>query len=237
MTYDYMKMYIHGNSPWITNLETNVELFLRFGLGEDYYEITQPVYSGWDEDEGRNSIELPLDWLTELKLKDSLTVNRFNQTDIFIDSADVKRYLFTDNDGIKTGKRIYIKGKPALNRIQYFIVGVKNISSEAISGEVWIDELRLSGVKKDKGVAMRVQSALKLADLGNVNFTYSRQDADFHRLQERLSKGKSTSENFNISSRIDIHRFFPSSWGFSLPINASIARSTNTPKYFQEKIL
>ena len=232
MTYDYMKMYIHGNSPWITNLETNVELFLRFGLGEDYYEITQPVYSGWDEDEGRNSIELPLDWLTELKLKDSLTVNRFNQTDIFIDSADVKRYLFTDNDGIKTGKRIYIKGKPALNRIQYFIVGVKNISSEAISGEVWIDELRLSGVKKDKGVAMRVQSALKLADLGNVNFTYSRQDADFHRLQERLSKGKSTSENFNISSRIDIHRFFPSSWGFSLPINASIARSTNTPKYF-----
>ena len=108
----------------------------------------------------------------------------------------------------------------------------RNTSDKIISGEVWVDELRLSGVKKDRGVAMRVQSTLKLADLGTANFTYSRQDADFHRLQERLSKGTSTSENFNISGRIDIHRLLPRSWGFSLPVNASISRATNTPKYF-----
>ena len=232
MTYDLMKMYVYGNSPWITYLNTDVEIFLRFGLGEDYYEITQPVYTGWDEDKGRNSIELELDWLTELKLKDTLSVTRYRDTDIFIDSADVKRYIFTDVDGQKTGKRIYIKGKPALNRIQYFIMGVKNTSDKIISGEIWVDELRLSGVKKDRGVAMRVQSTLKLADLGTANFTYSRQDADFHRLQERLSRGTSTAENFNISGRIDLHRFLPRSWGFSLPINASISRATNTPKYF-----
>nr|MCS5624143.1 hypothetical protein [Candidatus Neomarinimicrobiota bacterium] len=90
----------------------------------------------------------------------------------------------------------------------------------------------LSGVKKDRGVAMRVQSTLKLADLGTANFTYSRQDADFHRLQERLSKGTSTAENFNVSGRIDLHRLLPRSWGFSLPVNASIRSATNTPKYF-----
>ena len=133
---------------------------------------------------------------------------------------------------MKTGKRIFIKGKPALNRVQYFIIGVKNTSEEIISGEVWVDELRLSGVKKDRGVAMRVQSTLKLADLGTANFTYSRQDADFHRLQERLSKGTSTAENFNVSGRIDLHRLLPRSWGFSLPVNASISSATNTPKYF-----
>ena len=232
MTYDLMKMYVYGNSPWITYLNTDVEIFLRFGLGDDYYEITQPVYSGWDEDKGRNSIELPLDWLAELKLKDSLSVKRFKETDIFVDSADVKRYIYTDDEGLKTGKHIFIKGKPALNRVQYFIMGVKNTSDEIISGEVWVDELRLSGVKKDRGVAMRVQSTLKLADLGTANFTYSRQDADFHRLQERLSKGTSTAENFNVSGRIDLHRLLPRSWGFSLPVNASISRATNTPKYF-----
>ena len=232
MTYDRMKMYVYGNSPWITYLNTNIEIFLRFGLGDDYYEITQPVYSGWDEDIGRNSIELPLDWLAELKLKDSLSVKRFKETDIFLDSADVKRYIYTDDEGIKTGKRIFIKGKPALNRVQYFIMGIKNTSDEIISGEVWVDELRLSGVKKDRGVAMRVQSTMRLADLGTANFTYSRQDADFHRLQERLSKGTSTAENFNISGRIDLHRLLPRSWGFSLPVNASISRATNTPKYF-----
>ena len=232
MTYDLMKMYVYGKSQWITHLNTSVEIFLRFGLGEDYYEITQPVYSGWDEDEGRNSIELQLDWLAELKLKDSLSVKRFKDSDVFIDSSDVIRYLFTDDEGIKTGKQIYIKGKPALNRIQYFVIGVKNTSDQIIDGEVWVDELRLSGVKKDRGVAMRLQSSLKLADLGTANFTYSRQDADFHRLQERLSKGTSTAENFNISGRLDLHRFLPRSWGFSLPLNASITQVTNTPKYF-----
>ena len=232
MTYDLMKMYVFGNSPGVTFLNTDVEIFLRFGLGDDYYEITQPVYNGWDEDKGRNSIELDLDWLAELKLKDSISIKRFKETDIFVDSADVKRYIYTDDEGRKTGKQVYIKGKPALNRIQYFIMGVTNTSDKIISGEVWVDELRLSGVKKDRGVAMRVQSTLKLADLGTANFTYSRQDADFHRLQERLSKGTSTSENFNISGRIDLHRLLPRSWGFSLPVNASISRATNTPKYF-----
>ena len=111
-------------------------------------------------------------------------------------------------------------------------MGIRNTSDQIINGEVWVDELRLSGVKKDRGVAMRMQSSLKLADLGTANFTYSRQDADFHRLQERLSKGTSTAENFNISGRLDLHRFLPRSWGFSLPVNASITRATNTPKYF-----
>ena len=51
MTYDFMKMYVNGNSPWINFAETDVEIFLKFGLGDDYYEITQPIFSGWDEDE------------------------------------------------------------------------------------------------------------------------------------------------------------------------------------------
>ena len=96
MTYDLMKMYVFGNSPGVTFLNTDVEIFLRFGLGDDYYEITQPVYNGWDEDKGRNSIELELDWLAELKLKDSISIKRFKETDIFVDSADVKRYIYTD---------------------------------------------------------------------------------------------------------------------------------------------
>ena len=70
------------------------------------------------------------------------------------------RYLFTDDDGLQTGKQIYIKGKPALNRIQYFVMGVRNTSDQIVDGEVWVDELRLSGVKKDRGVAMRLQSSL-----------------------------------------------------------------------------
>ena len=35
LTYDKMKMYVYGNSPWIGSTETKVEFFMRFGLGED----------------------------------------------------------------------------------------------------------------------------------------------------------------------------------------------------------
>ena len=232
MIYDYMKMYVYGDSPWITSLDSDVEIFLRFGMGEDFYEITQPVYTGWDEDENRNSFTIPLDWLAALKLQDSTNIKRLKPSDIFIDSANVKKYYYTDKNGIETGKRVIIVGKPALNRLQYFAVGLRNLADEAISGLVFIDELRLSGVKKDRGIAMRVQSSLKLADLGSANFTYSRQDADFHRLQERLSRGTNTSENLNVSGRIDLHRFLPGSWGLSLPLNASISQNLNRPKYF-----
>ena len=149
-----MKMYVHGSSPWITNEKSEVQMFMRFGFGENYYEISQPVYDGWDESLGRNSVNLDLKWLTALKLQDSTSIKKYNSSDIFRDSTDTKEYLFTDELGIETGKAIKIKGQPSLNRIQYFIVGVKNLSGIPISGEVWLDELRLSGVKRDKGVSM-----------------------------------------------------------------------------------
>ena len=232
MTYDYMKMYVYGNSSWTTFQDTDVEIFLRFGLGNDFYEITQPVYQGWDESKGRNNIKISLDWLSSLKIQDESNIKKIRDTDVFNDSANTKTYLYTDELGKLTGEKVYINGKPALNRIQYFMIGVKNISDETINGEVWVDELRLSGVKKDKGVAMRIQSNLKLADLGSANFTYSRQDADFHRLQERLSRGTNNLENFNISGRLDLHRLLPKALGISIPLSASLSRSTTTPKYF-----
>ena len=232
MTYDYMKMYVNGNSPWTNTMETNVEIFLKFGLAEDYYEITQPVYAGWDEDENRNSFKIDLNWLTALKQSDTTKIKRYYPKDRILDSANVRKYIYVNDQGQETGKKVTISGKPALNRLQYFAVGLKNTGNVPIEGEVWIDELRLSGVKKEKGVAMRVQSSLKLSDLGSATVVYSRQDADYHRLQERLSRSNNTSENFNMTGKVDLHRFLPRSLGISFPINGSFTQNQSRPKFF-----
>ena len=232
MTYDFMKMYVYGNSPWITSLETDVEVFLKYGLGDAFYEITKPVYNGWDEDDNRNSFKIDLDWLTALKQADTSKISKYRETDILVDSADVRKYFFTDDNGQFTGERVRVVGKPALNRLQYFSVGVKNTGDEPITGEVWLDELRLSGVKKEKGMAMRVQSKLNLSDLASATVVYSRQDAEYHRLQERLSRSTNTSENLNVSGKLDLHRFLPKSWGISIPLNGSLTRNLSRPKYF-----
>ena len=232
MTYDYMKMYVHGNSAFIGAQDTDVELFLKFGLANDYYEITQPVYAGWDEDENRNSFNIDLNWLTQLKQTDTTRIKKINTNDLIADSAGLREYFFIDENGHFTGKKVAISGKPALNRLQYFAVGLKNIGNQPIDGEIWLDELRLSGVKKEKGVAMRVQSSLKLSDLGSATMVYSRQDADYHRLQERLSKSNNTSENLNLTGRIDLHRFLPRSLGISIPVNASMTQNQSRPKFY-----
>lgn len=232
LTYDKLKMYVYGSeSQWIGSQDTDVELFLQFGLGDQYYEITQPVYSGWDEELDRNAVNLDLNWLTKLKLQDSTSIELINNTDIFIDSSDVKQYFFTDEQGNLTGKKVTIKGEPAISRIQHFIVGIRNKANEPITGQVWIDELRLSGVKKEKGVAMRVQSNLQLADFGKTSIIFSRKDADFHVLQQRLGTNK-TNQSIRVNTNLQMQKFLPESWGLSIPMNISYSNTNSRPKYF-----
>ncbi|MEE8437643.1 MAG: cell surface protein SprA, partial [Candidatus Neomarinimicrobiota bacterium] len=231
LSYRKMKMFVYGKSPWINAENTKLQLIMRFGYGENYYEVSQPVYDGWDEDRKRNDVNLDLKWLTRLKLQDSTTVEKFNETDIFLDDGFKKEYWFTDAGGQKTGKRISIVGQPALNRIQYFIVGVKNLAQEAVSGEVWIDELRLSGIEKERGISLRMQGKLNFADLAQTSIVYRRKDADFHTLQQRLGSNNSN-ESFNINSRIALDKFLPNDWGIRIPLTAAFSNSISRPKYF-----
>ncbi len=232
LIYDRMKMYMYGTSlGHITDVDTDIYFFLRFGLGDDYYEITQPVFEGWDEEEGRNSIDLDLGWLTKLKLQSEENIQKYRPTDVIQDSAGVRKYSFTGEDGLPTGKEIILQGSPSLSRIQYFTVGITNVSNNPISGEVWIDELRLSGVKKDKGIAMRVQSKFNLADLGNTTLSYSRKDADFHILQQRLGSN-STTEDLRLNATLQLQKLLPKFLGISIPLNGSYSNTVNRPKYF-----
>ncbi|MFQ6612649.1 MAG: cell surface protein SprA [Fidelibacterota bacterium] len=231
LTYDRMKMFVYGHSPWINTQETQVEFFLQFGFGDNYYELRQPVYNGWDEELKRNQINLDLNWLTRLKLQDSTDVEKFRETDSFTDSADVKVYRFTDETGVFTGKEIHIQGQPSLNRIQFFIVGVRNRADEPVSGEVWLDELRLSGVRRDRGISMRLQGRFNLGDIANTSLIYKRQDADFHTLQQRLGSN-TTGENFNFNTSIKLDKILPAKWGLSVPLSTSFANVVNRPKYY-----
>ena len=233
LIYDKMKMYVYGkSSDWIQADNSDVDVFLRFGLGDDYYEITQPVFEGWDEQLNRNKIELDLNWLTKLKVQDSENVNKVRDTDTLIVRDNIRTYVFTDELGDSTGKKITIKGQPSLSRIQFFKTGILNDHpGQAISGEVWIDELRLSGVKKDRGVAMRMQSKFYLADLGNTSIVYSRKDADFHVLQQRLGSNKS-SEDIRINNSFNLHKLLPKWMGLSIPLSSSFSRLTTRPKFY-----
>lgn len=224
LAYKKMKMFIYGNSEYAGKDASDIEFFTRFGHAGNFYEVRQPVYQGWDK---RNFINLDMDFMVGLK-DPSFTPSG----DDFLRVTDsTVTYFQMSGVGADTVRKILIKGKPALNRIQYFEVGVRNTNpSEAVNGEIWLDELRFSQVRKDVGTAIRVQSSLDLADVANATVSYSRQDADFHILQERLGKG-STRENLRVDGRIQGNKFLPESWGLALPVGVSYSDNLATPKY------
>ena len=124
-----------------------------------------------------------------------------------------------------------IKGEPAINRIEYVIVGIANNLDNKIFGKVYLDELRLTGVKKDEGSAFRFKSSIDFSDLLNLNLEYKKEDADFHRLEERLGKGDS--EDFlSIQTRFNPDLFLPSKWGIQVPINLNFTSLVKNPKYY-----
>ena len=230
LMYDRMKMFIYGNSDFATSEETDIKFFIQFGNGDEYYKVTKPIYDTWDEDLKRNEINLDLNWLTSLKNETIESINFINDNDTFTDSLNYKEYSFFDDEN-NIYRNVEVVGNPSLSRLQYFIVGVENDSDHPIDGELWLDELRLSGVKKETGTAVRLKSKFNLSDLSESTLSYSRKDADFHVLQERIGTNQ-TVENFNFTNNLKLGAFFPSRLGISFPLKMSYNNVSNSPKFF-----
>ena len=111
------------------------------------------------------------------------------------------------------------------------MVGVANETNSEIYGQVYLNELRFTGVKKDKGQAYRLSGKVNFSDLASIESQYKFEEADFHRLQERLGEG-STSETFSINSSFKADKFLPSDWGLSIPLNFNFSTQNSTPKYY-----
>lgn len=241
LNYDRLTLYYMGkekdplNPSWSLPGREKPKLFLRFGIGEDYYEIIESV----DTVNEWKSMTVDLNWLTNLKTHDTdSTVKLVNEADAVRFTVDEKgntlrRYSFV-SDG-DTVKQVNIYGSPAMNRIQYFRTGLINSSDELLSGSFLVNELRLSGVnraRQDRGVAMRLQSVFEAADLFKTTVLYSRKDADFHILQQRMGSGSNnTSENIRINTNVQLHKFLPGGSGITMPLNVSYSNTVQWPKY------
>lgn len=232
LAYKKLKLFLYGEGDHIWNDSTHVEFFIRLGRGADSYEIRQPIYEGWDKKEKRNFVTIDLDFLTGLKLKDPSNIHKLKPEDVFIVTDSTRKYVATARGGADTVRTYLIRGSPALSRIQFFEVGVRNKNSrEAVTGEIWLNELRFSRVRQDVGTAVRLQSSLALADFGSATLTYSRRHADFHVLQERLGTGR-TAQKFRVDGRLNFNKLFPQSWGLNLPVSLSYADNISNPKYY-----
>jgi hypothetical protein len=76
-----------------------------------------------------------------------------------------------------------------------------------------------------------LKSKFNLSDLSQSTISYSRKDADFHVLQERIGTNQ-TVENFTFNNNLQLGNLFPSQFGITFPVNMSYNMINNSPKFF-----
>lgn len=222
--YTEMKLFIYGdpdkkpgrlsyNDP-LTG-KYSAEVFYRFGTDTlNYYEYRQPVDSGW------NSISINFSELTAVK-------------NAPIDSITGKRIVPVTGS---PGHFYVVKGNPTLTAVKFLSVGVYNLDDPTfnpgpLSGEVWVNELRVVGADDSKGWAYTFNTSLKFADLMTVNFNMSQNNPYFHKLSDRFGS-RVENQNWSLSTDLDILKLVPFNMRESnLRINYSHTESLGKPLY------
>ena len=71
------------------------------------------------------------------------------------------------------------------------MVGVRNNNNidNTIYGSIWLNELRMTGVKRKVGKAFTSSFSFNLGELFNIDLSYKQEEASFHRLEQRLGSG------------------------------------------------
>ncbi|MCA9727497.1 MAG: cell surface protein SprA [Candidatus Eisenbacteria bacterium] len=172
----------------------------------NYYEYTRPLPDGWDE------VKIDLAELSRLQLAspDSLTGKITQQLD---DGAVISR-----------------RGTPSLTSVRRVTFTVTNVGRTPLSeGGVWIDEFRLSGVKKNTGTAKRLQVTAKLSDFMDFTGNFEKKGADFVSIGQDQGSG-TTATTMNLSSRIALQKFIERT-GVLLPLSWSYNKSRLIPKF------
>ncbi len=133
-------------------------------------------------------------------------------------------------------KEFVVVGNPGLHNIRYFVIGAVNLSGETLyDKEIWLDEMRVTGVERQTGTAMRLMTDLTLADIGAFRAEWELVDDNFRKLQQQFAStnGKDqTRERQTYNASLRLQKFLPESWGLEIPIDGRITRSRDVPKYF-----
>ncbi len=220
--YKEMKMFIHGDldespgsvSNYVDATNYAAEVYFRFGTDSlNFYEYRQPVQADWNE------IGMVFEELTAIKQ--------------IRDTAGIYFSLPVDD---KPGHSYGVLGNPTLTKVTYFTIGIVNpkgigATDEYVSGNIWINELRVLDAEDTPGWAYSASTSFKVADLLTVNANMSRTDPYFHKLADRFGS-RVDRTSWGASFDLDMIKLIPANiQGSSLKLNYSHTESVSEPLY------
>jgi cell surface protein SprA len=119
------------------------------------------------------------------------------------------------------------------------MVGVKNSKPvnpdpaiNRIKGEAWFNELRLSEMDNEGGMAAVVNIDGNIADFATVSATGKISTIGFGTLEEGPNeRSREDLKQYNIVTNLSLGKLLPKKWGINLPFNYAIGEETLTPEY------
>ena len=239
--YKRLQMFVHANHllPNSTNLQDNqLAVFIRLGTDykSNYYEYEIPLVL---TPEGHYSWQVlsdrPKVWPEENMLDVDLSIfTRLKKARNKAKSEGAASYNkpFTQYDDDKPNNKLTIMGNPSLGEVKTMIIGVRNLSPQPKSGEVWVNELRLKEYNNDGGWAASGALNLQLSDFGTINATGRYVTDGFGGLEENvLQRAQDNERSYSITANFELGKFFPDKTKVTAPIYYSVTREEVRPRY------
>jgi hypothetical protein len=216
-TYESLEFYVHGHD----DVQENTVFFLRLGADTlNYYEYSLELREGWAQKAGSadRKLTIPFKSFTDLKLEPYAAA----------DTASV-----AGESGLIQNETFTRIGWPSLSRVRRLTVGIRNDNDDGIgneiTGEIWIDDIQLTDVRKDIGWAERATIEAKFADLLDMDFDLRHVDGNFHSLKQTRGSGQDNL-SYNFSGTLNADRFV-SGLGISTPVSVTWKKSVSRPTF------
>ena len=240
--YKRLQMFVHANHlvPDLSNLRDNqLAVFVRLGSDykNNYYEYEIPLQLTPDRSDYNkySNADRRIVWPQENMLDINLSIF----TDIKKDRNIQKSQggasyvqLFSGYDPDRPGNKVSVMGNPTIGDVKVMMIGVRNVSGEVKSGEVWVNELRLLESNNDGGWAASGNLKVQLSDFGYVNVTGRYVSDGFGGLEEGvMQRSTDTEKNYSITTSLELGKFFPEKAKVSAPLYYSVTKDEVRPRY------
>lgn len=206
--YHTLAFYVRGDQ--YTSSEA-LHMFVRIGSDSlNFYEYGVEIVPGWQD------VRVKMDQLTNLK------TSEIDSTMLYGRQVAVRR------EGLSNGW-MAVYGDPSVTRISRIGAGVVNLGGAPTSEsaiEVWFDDLKLTDVRRESGMAKRVAVGLGLSDVVTLNGELRQTDTEFQNLGG-VRKG-SDDTDLSLSGSTSIDRFLPG-LGMSLPFSVGYHSTRSLP--------
>ncbi|MDI9320186.1 MAG: cell surface protein SprA [Phycisphaerales bacterium] len=235
--FDRLRLFVHAESQVGQSSLQNgdLQIFLRIGsdFTNNYYEYRRPLNvtnSGaasqqdiWPQN---NELNLLLNDLVNIK-----TRRNDKGLPVYVPYQET----------LADGSTIVVVGQPNIGDPKNMMLGVinpkkdnNNPSDDGLPkcGEIWFDELRVSGLSDRTAYAAAGKLNLQLADLGSIRSSGTAHTAGYGNIDQKINqRSQNSTYSYDISSNLNLGKLMPKDLGVQLPFFIGYSENVSNPKY------